>query len=262
MRANPGRFSLGTGLSPTVYGRHMNESSHIRASRLFSRRALLLLLVPLVAAPQVLQGQDGQAYEVLEAANERHYDLETLCAHFDQVIEVTLLKRTVPSEGTVCWRLPDRFSMRWSDPEGDLVVVDGEFLWTFHPSMDDKQVMRFSAEGAGGGFNFYKNFLDNPRGRFTAVYEGRESMGEGTSHKIALTPKGPSGVRSAGFRTAIVWLDVDSLLITAVQYQDTNETIRSLKLSDIRVDIEIPDEVFRFVPPEGSRVTIDPRARG
>ena len=158
MTPGPGRFLLGTGLSPTVYGRRMNEPFRILM--------IPLLLISLVAAPQTLHGQDGQAYQVLYAASDRYYGLETLCAHFQQVIEVTLLRQTRSGEGTVCQQRPDRFSMRFSDPAGDLVVGDGEFLWTFYPSLDDMQVMRFSVAGAGGGFNFYKSFLEDPRGRF------------------------------------------------------------------------------------------------
>ena len=127
-----------------------------------------LLLAPLFSAPRSLHGQDGQAYRVLYAASERYYGLETLCAHFEQVNEVTLLRQTVSGEGTLCLRQPGRFSMRFSDPGGDLVVVDGEFLWTFYPSQDDVQVIRLPAEEEGG-FNFYENFLEDPRGRFEAV---------------------------------------------------------------------------------------------
>ena len=261
MTRGPGRFPLGTGLSPTVYGRRMNEPSRNRSpcppmlSVLVPRALMLpLLLVSFVSTTRSLHGQDAQAYRVLYAANERYYSVETLCAHFQQVVEVTLLRQTRSSDGTVCLRQPDRFSMRFADPEGDLVVVDGEFAWTFYPSQDDMQVMRFSADGAGGGFNFYENLLSDPRGRFEAVHEGREPMGEGLSHKITLKPRETEGVRSAGFRSAVVWFDVDSLLITAVDIHDTNESIRRLRFSDIRVDIEIPDEVFRFVPPEGARV--------
>lgn len=232
----------------------MNDSTHIRPSRLWFRLIIPLVLVSLGTVPRSLHGQDEQAYEVLESASERYFGLETLCAHFKQEIEVTLLRQTRSGEGTLCQRRPDRFSMRFSDPEGNLVVIDGEFLWTFYPSQDDMQVMRFSAASATGEFNIYSNLLENPRGRFTAVYEGRESMGEGVSHKITLTPKGTSGVRSAGFRSAVVWFDVDSLLITAVEIHDTNESIRKLWFTDIRVDIEISDDEFRFVPPEGARV--------
>ena len=252
----------GTGLPRVVYGRRMNLSSHIRSSRLVLRRTVLpLLLLSIFSAPRSLHGQDSQAYQVLYAASDRYYSLETLCAHFEQEVEVTLLRRTTSGEGRVCQRRPDRFSMRFSDPPGDLLVTDGEFGWTFYPSLDSRQVMQFS--GAGGGFNFYQNFLEDPRGRFEAVHEGREPMGDGTSHKITLTPRdGAAGVRSAGFRSATVWFDVDSYLITAMDVYDTNESIRRVRLTDIQADVEIPNEVFRFVPPEGARVIKDPRGPG
>ena len=250
MTLGPGRFSLGTGLSPTVYGWRMNEPRHILI--------LLLLLVSLVSVPPVLDGQDSQAYQVLYAASDRYYGVETICARFHQMVELTLLRQTVSSEGTVCLRQHDRFSMRFTDPEGDLVVVDGEFAWTFYPSQDAMQVMRFSAESAAGGFNFFENLLEDPRGRFEAVHEGRERMGEGMSHKITLTPREAAGLRPAGFRSAVVWFDVDGYLIAAVDIHDTNESIRKLRFSDIKVDIELPDELFRFVPPEGARVMTPP----
>ena len=228
---------------------------------LLMRRAHLfsLLMALFLPALRPLEGQDGQAYRVLYAASDRYYELESLCAHFQQTIEVTLLRQTRTGEGTICQRRPDRFSMRFNDPEGDLVVVDGTFLWTFYPSVDQKQVMRFSAEVAGGGFNFYKNFLEDPRGRFEAAHEGREPMGDGTSHKITLTPREVDGVSSENFRSAVVWFDVDSYLITAVDIHETNESVRRVRLTDIRADIEIPEEVFRFVAPEGARVMTPPQ---
>ena len=241
----------------------MNHQSHTRSSEFFlrlrsSRLFLPLLLVSVASTTRPLNGQDSQAYRVLYAASDRYYGLENLCAHFQQVIEVTLLRQSRSGEGTVCQQRPDRFSMIFSDPDGDRVVVDGEFAWTFYPSLDDQQVMRFSAAGAGGGFNFYENFLEDPRGRFEAVHEGRERMGEGLSHKITLKPRETRGLRPAGFRSAVVWFDVDSYLITALDIHDTNETIRRVRLTDIHVDVEIPDAVFRFVPPEGARVMTPP----
>ncbi len=222
---------------------------------------LSFLLLSLLSTARSAQAQDGQAYRVLYAASERYYGLETLCAHFEQEIEVTLLRQTRSGEGTVCQRRPDHFSMRFSDPPGDLLVTDGEFGWTFYPSMDPRQVMQFS--GAGGGFNFYQNFLEDPRGRFDAVHEGRERMGDGTSHKITLTPRGGNvGVRASGFRSATVWFDVDSYLITAMDVYNTNESIRRVRLTDIQADVEIEPAVFRFVPPEGARVIRDPRGPG
>ena len=51
------------------------------------------------AAPVGLPAQDEWAYEVLEAAAERYWELETLCARFHQEIEVTLLSPLEPIHG-------------------------------------------------------------------------------------------------------------------------------------------------------------------
>ncbi len=138
--------------------------------------------------------------------------------------------------------------------------MDGEFAWNFFPDQDPRQVIKL--EGAEGGFNFFENILADPRGRFEAVHEGQELMGERMSHKIALKPRGVAGSRSVDFRSAVVWLDVDSYMITALDMHDTSERIRRLRFSNIRLDIDIPDEVFRFVLPEGARVFTDPRGAG
>ncbi len=200
-------------------------------------------------APAEVVAQDERAYEVLEAASEMYWGLKTLCARFHQEIEVTLLGQTRSGAGTLCQRQPAEFSMRFSEPEGDLVVVDGEFLWTFYPSMDAKQVMKFAAAGAEGRFNFYKNLLEDPRGRFDATYVGKEDVGSHQAHRLTVTPRDPGA-----FRSAVVWIDAESDLIVGVDVHDANESIRRVRLTDIRVDVVVPDSEFRFVPPADARV--------
>jgi len=220
-----------------------------RDGRRFLLPALVVVTVSGALPPAGLFAQDERAYEVLETASERYWELETLCARFHQEIEVTLLGQTRSGEGRLCQRQPAEFSMRFSDPEGDLVVVDGEFLWTFYPSMDARQVMRFAAAGAEGRFNFYKNLLEDPRGRFAATYQGVEDLAERPSHRLTVTPRG-----AEAFRSAVVWIDVESDLITGVDVHDANESIRRVRLTDIRVNIDVPESEFRFVPAPGARV--------
>ena len=210
---------------------------------------MLLLVGVAETSPSALAAQHERAYEVLESAEERYEALTTLCARFHQQVEVTLLAETRTGWGRLCLRRSTEFSMRFSDPEGDLVVVDGQFLWTYSPSMDPTQVMRFSAVGAEGRFNFYKNLLENPRGRFLAVHDGLEEVDGVRAHKLLLTPK-----KETGFRRVIVWIDSERRLIIGVDIHDVNESIRRVRLTDIGVDIDVPDEEFRFVPPPGARV--------
>lgn len=210
---------------------------------------LFSVLIALVGITPFRVLAQERAHDILDAAAERYWSIETLCARFDQVIEITLLQESHASRGTICQRQPDRFAMRFADPEGDVVVVDGEFLWAFYPSLDPKQVLRFRAGGAEGRFNFYKNFFDHPRERFEATYEGREELPGGLSHRISLTPRQPTD-----FRSAVIWIHVESGLITGVDVHDANESIRRIRLTEIRVDPDVPDEEFRFTPPDGVTV--------
>ena len=75
--------------------------------------------------PVPIEAQDEQAYEVLEEASEHYLHIKTLCAHFHQVIEITLLRESREGEGTICQLQPDKFSMRFSDPPRKLVSVGG-----------------------------------------------------------------------------------------------------------------------------------------
>ena len=87
-----------------------------------------VLMAICTAIPARITAQDDRAYQVLEDASEHYQGIRTLCADFHQVIEVTLLRESRKGEGTICQLQPDKFSMRFKDPEGDVVIVDGVFL--------------------------------------------------------------------------------------------------------------------------------------
>ena len=211
-------------------------------------------VVPFVLSQVIVgtsSGQDSQAYDVLEGASKNYAKVHTFCAQFHQVIEVTLLNQVRSGHGRMCQRPPNEFAMRFSEPLGDLIVVDGESVWTFYPSVDDQQVLMFSGLNSDDRFNFYKNLLTDPRTRFKAVYRGIEEIDSQRTHRIFMEPKEPQG-----FRSAIIWIDLDTQLIVNLEVLDFNESVRKIRLTDIRLNMELEDEEFRFVPPEGTRVII------
>ena len=112
------------------------------------------LSAPALAAQEPLTAMDRAAA--------RYREVEAICADFDQVIEVRLLRDTVESAGRICQRRPNLFSMRFTDPEGDMVVSDGEYVWVYYPSRNEKQVIRRPAMGSPGGEDFFHEFLDAP----------------------------------------------------------------------------------------------------
>lgn len=208
------------------------------------------MVASLLGGPTSLLGQDTDAQGVLARAAARFDGFEALCADFHQVVEVTLLKQTTEGEGVLCQQRPGLFSMRFTDPAGDLVVVDGTHVWAYYPSLDAQQVYRFQALGAGEGFDLYRTFLHRPQERFEVSYEGRETVEGSQAHRLMLVPIQPSG-----FERAILWIDDSSALLVRVQVFDASNTVRTVHLSNMRINPPLEAGTFTFTPPAGARVT-------
>jgi outer membrane lipoprotein-sorting protein len=169
-----------------------------------------------------------------------------------------VLGRVVRSRGELCQEQPAYFSMAFSDPQGDRVVADGEWLWLYYPSTDERQVLRTPMDRGLGRFDFAREFLDGASERYRASLVGREAVGEDTQAGpgatvetvvLELEPR-----TSAPFVHARLWIDPERLLLVRVRTEEPNGSVRTVELSDIRLNPEIDPEIFRFVPPDGADV--------
>lgn len=185
--------------------------------------------------------------EVLRATARRYEGVRSLQADFEQQLTNTILGRTTNSAGTLYQRQPDRFLMRFSDPEGDVVVSDGEFFWLYYPSADPRQVIR-SARGAGG-LDLRSQFVGDPVRRFEATSHGRETVRGRETHVLTLVPRDP-----AGYRRLKAWIDADDHLVRRFELTEDNGNVRRFDLSDLRINPTLPDALFEFEPPAGAVV--------
>lgn len=209
----------------------------------------MALIAALLAGPTALSAQSPEARDVLARAGERFEGFEALCADFHQVVEVTLLRQTTEGDGILCQRRPGLFSMRFSSPDGDLIVVDGTYVWAYYPSLDAQQVYRFHALGADEGFDLYRTFLHRPEERFEVTYHGRELVDGSEAHRLGLEP-----FESSGFARAVVWIDDATSMLVRVQVFDASNTVRTVDLSNMRIDPPLEPGTFSFTPPAGARV--------
>lgn len=212
-------------------------------------RSLALAAASLAAMAAPAFGQAPDPLGVLEAASARYADATALCADFTQSLDNPLLKQTKTSRGVLCQRQPDLFSMRFHDPDGDLVVADGTHLWIYYPSMNAKQVFRSSLEGAGRSFDFHREFLENPREKYTATYVGRESVGGAQTHRVSVVPRG-----DASYRGADLWIGVDDRLVRRIEIREQNGAVRTVTLDGVRLNPSIAKGTFSFTPPAGAQI--------
>lgn len=214
--------------------------------------ALLCLLSPAASADAQ---EGGVALRALEGAANRYREVGAMCADFEQVIEVRLLGRTVESAGRVCQRRPNLFSMRFTDPRGDMVISDGTHFWVYYPSIDEEQVTRHPAAQSPGRHDFFREFLEDPAAKYTAGDGGTEVVKGRECRVVSLTP-----VAGASYLGARLWLDTESHIIRRLELHEQSGNLRTVTLSGIDLSPTLDPGLFTFEVPEGARVRGPPAA--
>ena len=144
-----------------------------------------------------------------------------------------------------------KFNFQFTEPAGDRLVADGEWLWVYTPSTAPRQVLKLPQSAAGAGaLDPGAQFFDAPRGRFTIVDGGTATVAGQTTRVLTLTPT--SG--GAAFTKATVWLDPQDGTLRQFETLDGMGIKRRVRLYDLKVNVPVSASSFRFTPPAGVRV--------
>jgi outer membrane lipoprotein carrier protein len=141
--------------------------------------------------------------------------------------------------------------MRFSDPKGDAIVLDGKFVWVYTPSTTPGQVLRMPIPtGPVYGFNVLAWLLDKPAERYRSKYLKRDFVDFVQTDVVELVPLADD----LPFRKATLWLDRDSALPRKVVIEERAGGTRTLTLSRLRTNDPVTDKTFQFDVPNGVRV--------
>ncbi len=198
-------------------------------------------------------GPEGAAAQApvgaIEAAAELYRDVGALCADFEQAIEVRLARRTIESAGRMCQQRPNLFSMRFTDPDGDMVISDGAFFWVYYPSIDEAQVNRYPLADGPGGRDFLRELLDDPGVKYVAEEGGIESVAGRDCRVVTLTPRA-----DAAYDRARLWVDAERHVIRRLELHEKNGNVRTVTLHRVDLAPAIDPGTFVFEVPAGARV--------
>lgn len=175
----------------------------------------------------------------------------TATASFHQTLTNPMTGSAMVSRGVLRRQAPDKFAFTFTDPSGDRIIADGRFLWVYTPSTTPGQVIKLPAEAANGGMlDPGAQFFESPRTRFTVIDGGTATVDGRSTHILTLTPK----TANAPFTSARVWLDPTDGTLRQFETLDGMGVKRLVRLSDLRVNVELPGSAFTFKPPQGVRV--------
>ena len=97
------------------------------------------------------------------------------------------------SRGTLVQAGADKLSMRFTDPPGEAVVIDGKSVWIYTPSTTPGQVIRTAVPSGGPvyGYNMLAWLLDRPAERYTASYLRGDKLNGRAVDVVQLVPAVP-----------------------------------------------------------------------
>jgi outer membrane lipoprotein carrier protein len=190
----------------------------------------------------------------LDKAVATYAGMTTIRATFEQTIENPMTGSSMVSRGEILQRKPNMLSVRFTDPAGDRIVVDGKMVWIYLPSTNPGQVIRQpAAGGAAAMLDPASELLTSPRTRYTITDGGSETLGTRSTRVLTLVPK-----RELGFAKARVWIDTQNGLLRQFEVTDANGLSRRVRLLSITPNGKVDAAAFRFTPPRGVQVFDQP----
>ncbi|KPK79551.1 MAG: hypothetical protein AMS25_12200 [Gemmatimonas sp. SM23_52] len=210
----------------------------------------LAILLTLISAlgPQGHSAIDS-AEVILARAAEAYRVATTLRSEFVQRIEIPALEAEKEGRGVVFQRKPNYFLMKFDEPEGDIVVADGQWFWMYYPSAQPDQVVRTAIDRTSEGATLGGQFLVSPTERYVATYVQRDVVGHRPAYLLSLVPK-----FEAPYTLVRVWIDAQDYLVRKFEIHEENETVRTITLSNVEAGIDLPEDLFRFTLPPGVEV--------
>ena len=217
------------------------------------RYVIPVALSMLVAAPLSAQSADA----TLEKAVETYAAMKSVRASFEQTIENPMTGSKAVARGEIQQRKPNQLSVRFTDPAGDRIIVDGTSVWVYLPSTNPGQVIKQSVKaGSAAMLDPASELLRSPRTRYTITDGGTARLGERSTRVLTLVPK-----TEMGFAKATVWIDPADGTLRQFEVVDANGLSRRVRLTNIRMNAATEAAAFRFTPPAGVKVFEQPASR-
>ena len=170
-------------------------------------------------------------------------------ARFSQTLTSAALGRKTISSGEVAFKKPGRMRWDYEKPEKSSYVTDGGVLWLYEP--EDKQAFKQKLETsqlpAALSFLTGKGKLAT---EFDITFAPKTPYGGAGDHVLSLSPKTPQ----AQVKTILFVVDPRTFDVRESVITDGQGNVNDLVFADIRVNTRVPDALFKFTPPAGTRV--------
>jgi outer membrane lipoprotein carrier protein len=200
------------------------------------------------AAPR----QQSTVDTIIDKAVATYNKTKTSKGTFEQAITNPLTGSTVKAVGEFQQqREPARFSFRFVEPKGDMIIGDGKWLWVYLPSSTPGQVIKVPmTNGGAGSLDLASRFFDSPKTRFAISDAGTATVAGRAAHALTLKPKSST----EPFTQAKVWIDTADGTLRQFETVEPSGITRLVTITAVTPNAPVDAKLFSFTPPKGARV--------
>jgi len=175
---------------------------------------------------------------------------KTATANFSQQVMDRQGKVVERASGTFAFARPGKFRWTYDKPNKQVLVGDGSKLWIYDPDLNQVTVKRIDA-----AISSTPAALLAGKDDITALFTLRDAGAADGLEWVEATPK----AQDTGFER--VRLGLKGRTLEAMELRDQLGGRTLLHFSDLKANVAVPADAFRFTPPKGADVLEDPPAR-
>ncbi len=203
--------------------------------RVIARWLSLLTAFWVVSVPA--QADEKRDQEVVGRVREAYAKVHTLRASFVQVNNWEIVSPDAAYEGRIHLSRDGRIRIEYTEPDGHLLVSDGDWVWTYIP--ESGQVIQSPVTSDQG--SAAKLFVDFLQDRRVVDVAWRDPIVE-----ITLEPE-----EETSLRRLVVGVDAESGLGQTFAWTDREGNTAHYTFREFETNVRLDPQLFEFVIPEG-----------
>jgi outer membrane lipoprotein carrier protein len=209
--------------------------------------ANLLMLgaaAPLAHASSAAHGDAEAVGKIVDAIQHHYQTTDSFSAKFvEDITPVGAPKRT--RDGLVYFRKPGRMRWEFKTPNEELVVSDGQTLYSYDPGLNQVVESPLNRALRAPGATEFLLGVGNIKHDFKASAPGA-APSDGLAHVRLVPRQGGDAIEVA--------VDPNSHDIRSIQIRDELGDVTEVHFSDIRNNVSLQDSLFSFEPPAGADI--------
>ncbi len=204
-------------------------------SRIYGVLAIILAMAVTMPAANVKK--------IIAKIQNKYKNISTLEIHFKQKTVFELTKMESEVFGTLLLdRKNDRYRL---ETEDQLIVDNGKTFWRYN-KLENQVLIDYAKKSEEDVL--LSDFLFDIQKKYFAELVSEEKTGKQKQFVIKLTPK---NTEESYFKAIKVWVLDKTWEIQRVVYIDINDNKTEFEITQLKINVPIPENAFTFKPPQG-----------